>query len=711
MTPTVKSTHGEMRSIEEIRQRWSVLFRDNNNTSDLRATLRSEQGENLCNDGLRSICWKAFLHFDNLDRTRWPQKISESRSAYGALKAHFMKFIEHPDDLQSTVDPLADDEESPWQTLRQDEQMRADISQDVDRCLQENFFFREPATKAKMTDILFIYAKLNPDLGYRQGMHELLAPIIWVIDRDAIEAASCEGFDDTEEDDSSMLQLLDASYIEHDSFTLFCSVMQTARAYYEHNRQRSASGQMDVVPIVNQCEHIHNDLLTTTDLELADHLQALEILPQIFLTRWMRLLFGREFQFQDVLILWDFLFSEGLRQELVEFVCIAMLLRIRWQLLDADSSTALTMLLRYPSPHPHEPYSFVLDGLYLEQNPTSDRGTFIISKYSGKPPDSLKRASQPGTRSVSGRKFHTRGDARNLSEASSPSRSPARNSPKSLEALFQDVSEGIQRRTESWGVAKAVRGAVSEAKRNMQTIQSEHNPRIMRHGDSPMNRTSDARWAQESDTVTQLKTKVQELEERNRMLARSLGQALNDIRSRMMKAEGLDHATADAMKQGLAKIQSVQTCLESTSAPPRSANRSPSIAGDTGSAKLTNQSDVRGDKANRSPSVTSRVGESGTSSNSSVEGELKAHDRARIPTSLPLRPATRPSLAESEFSWMLGGSRHISSFVSPASVPPEQTRHGTKQNVLFGNGDEEQRPYAEPNDLALRSLRGPKSKQ
>ena len=47
--------------------------------------------------------------------------------------------------------------------------------------------------------------------------------------------------------------------------------------------------------------------------------------------RWMRLLFGREFQFQDVLILWDFLFSEGLRQELVEFVCVAMLLRIRWQ--------------------------------------------------------------------------------------------------------------------------------------------------------------------------------------------------------------------------------------------------------------------------------------------------------------------------------------------------------------------------------------------
>lgn len=175
---------------------------------------------------------------------------------------------------------------SPWQTLRRDEQMRADISQDVERCLQENFFFREPATKAKMTDVLFIYTKLNPDLGYRQGMHELLAPILWVVDRDAIDPNSLEriGSTEKEDDDDLMLHLLDANYVEHDSFTLFCSVMQTARVYYEHGEQRSASGTMDVIPIVHRCQYIHQDILSVADLELADHLQALEILPQIFLT-------------------------------------------------------------------------------------------------------------------------------------------------------------------------------------------------------------------------------------------------------------------------------------------------------------------------------------------------------------------------------------------------------------------------------------------
>lgn len=52
-----------------------------------------------------------FLLFEGLDRTEWSRKLAESRDAYGALRAHFLKYIEHPDDLESTVDPLADDEQ------------------------------------------------------------------------------------------------------------------------------------------------------------------------------------------------------------------------------------------------------------------------------------------------------------------------------------------------------------------------------------------------------------------------------------------------------------------------------------------------------------------------------------------------------------------------------------------------------------------------
>ncbi|KAJ5574363.1 uncharacterized protein N7459_008790 [Penicillium hispanicum] len=710
-----------MRTIEETRKRWEILFLDNDTTSDLQSALRGEQGGKLCNDGLRSICWRVSLLFEGLDRDQWSQKIAESRDAYGALRAHFLKYIEHPDDLESTVDPLADDEESPWQTLRNDEQLRAEISQDVDRCLQENFFFQEPATKLKLIDVLFVYSKLNPDVGYRQGMHELLAPILWVVDRDSVQRPSKNSLEN--KDDSLMLRLLDHKFVEHDSFTLFLSVMQTARVYYEHGETKSANGQIEVIPIVNRCQYLHQEALMIIDHELAEHLQAVDVLPQIFLTRWLRLLFGREFPFDDVLMMWDVLFAHGLRSDLVDFTCIAMLLRIRWQLLKADYSNALSMLLRYQSPQPHPPQTFVHDALYLEQNPTAERGSVLISRYSGRQPESSKRHSQSGLRPP--RRAYLWEDFRNRSGISPPSRTPARSSPKSLEALFQDVSQGIQRRTESWGVAKAVRGAVTEARRNMQTMHYEPGARTA--GSIPRPSTMVSHAVPKSSTVTEmgLEKKISRLEERNKALSTALGEALDDVRSQLAVPKDFDLSSNDAVKQALTRVEWVQGCLADPSRPvapvppiipevdsepapsaplPQGSdaeNRAKNVAQKDQQAKLHLNADAPG------PSVqsgTSRPVSIATSPTLDTDGQ--ADSGREVP-----RSTVRPSLSDAGFSWMLEGSRNVSSFVSSASVPPEQTRHQdqtrSKGNPLFGNGGVEQlKSDGDHDELALRSLRG-----
>lgn len=153
-------------------------------------------------------------------------------------------------------------------------------------------FLSEIDGQGKITDILFIYAKLNPDLGYRQGMHELLAPILWVVHHDAIDSESLLKGSKSEDGDGGqggdqdlMLQCLDERYVEHDSFMLFCFVMQAARSSYEHDgKVPSGSGNFDVIPIVTRCENIHQDLLAATDRVLAEHLAEIEVLPQIFLT-------------------------------------------------------------------------------------------------------------------------------------------------------------------------------------------------------------------------------------------------------------------------------------------------------------------------------------------------------------------------------------------------------------------------------------------
>lgn len=201
--------------------------------------------------------------------------------------------------------------------------------------MQEKSFFKEPSTKKTLLDILFIYSKLHPDIGYRQGMHELLAPILWVVYCDAVESSTSAS---RMAEDSLMLDVLDRQFIEHDAFTLFCAVMQTAKSFYEIGESSS--------PIVERSRRIHDEYLGEIDPSLANHLQVIEILPQIFLLRWIRLLFGREFSLRDTLSVWDVLFAEGLSISLVDMTCVAMLLRIRSQcwLIQCDPFTSASRL-------------------------------------------------------------------------------------------------------------------------------------------------------------------------------------------------------------------------------------------------------------------------------------------------------------------------------------------------------------------------------
>ena len=197
--------------------------------------------------------------------------------------------------------------------------------------MPENLYFREPATQTILLDILFIYSKLNQDIGYRQGMHEGLAPIGCVISRDAIDpetlAKGHHGLD------QEISLCLDQRYIEHDSFTLFGIVMQQVKTFYEmgSTNEPATVGLLNNSPIVERSKRIHENYLQHADPELAEHLTAIEILPQIFLIRWIRLLFGREFPFEDVLALWDALFAEDPGLDLIDMISVAMLLRIRWQ--------------------------------------------------------------------------------------------------------------------------------------------------------------------------------------------------------------------------------------------------------------------------------------------------------------------------------------------------------------------------------------------
>jgi TBC1 domain family protein 5 len=158
--------------------------------------------------------------------------------------------------------------------------------------MPEEPYFRKPETQRVLLDILFIFCKINQDVGYRQGMHEILAPILWVVEQDAIDTRNERDKGSSAQEDSLMKQILDRAYIEHDAFILLSLIMRSAKSFYELGEpdRRSSSPstgsgtpQHGASPIVERSKRVHEVYLARLDPELAKHLTDIEVLPQIFL--------------------------------------------------------------------------------------------------------------------------------------------------------------------------------------------------------------------------------------------------------------------------------------------------------------------------------------------------------------------------------------------------------------------------------------------
>jgi TBC1 domain family member 5 len=540
--------------------------------------------------------------------------------------------------------------------------------------MQDNFFFREPETQRMLLDVLFIYSKLNPDIGYRQGMHELLAPLLWVVHQDAIDHSTVSILDRQADGAELMLDILDQKHREADAFSLFCAVMQTAKSFYEMGDNRDSS------PIITKSRRIHEDLLGIFDSELALHLQVAGVLPQIYAIRWIRLLFGREFDFKDVLRVWDILFAEKLRSDIIDLTCVALLLRMRWKLVEADYSEAITTLTHVKLPNADDdPRDLVRDAIAMDKSRSAETGAAIVQRYSGRKPK-VQSSERPR---LSLDETPTRRGSRTPQYRPSPSASPARFSgpQRQLESLFSDVSGGIKSRTEGWNVSKAVRGAVGEMRRNMSNLQAQaaHSRQLSVDIHAP---TSGDRAVSGSET-RRLEQRIKDLEGRNRALAKMLDGALDSLRASQNPGSDSAEKAEETFNISLAKIQFVSVYLsdpEIPIPPDHGKNRQGSEP-----PSNTQPESVDDTEQNTKPSELRVTAPDAATAETKLSPALSAAKSPRELSPSPQigktgsSPAIRPTLADSSFSFMLGEGRHRSSFVSSVSNLPEERRNSEPQ--------------------------------
>lgn len=137
---------------------------------------------------------------------------------------------------------------------------------------------------AQLYDILMTYVMYNFDLGYVQGMSDLLSPILCLMDN------------------------------EVDAFWCFVGFMNKVCTNFE----------MDQAGMKSQLSQIHH-LLSVTEPQLANYLDRHDSGNMFFCFRWLLVLFKREFNAVDIMKLWEVLWTDFPCKNFHLLLCAAIL--------------------------------------------------------------------------------------------------------------------------------------------------------------------------------------------------------------------------------------------------------------------------------------------------------------------------------------------------------------------------------------------------
>lgn len=230
---------------------------------------------------------------------------------------------------------------------------------------------------------------MTPSESYRQGMNELAAVLYAVmkqgefsnggVDREALGPRLCGSRHNEADAFACFVQLMERGL--RPMFLVTSASRPQRSPIGDLPRSRLAGGDQGAAnsAILVRCQFIFDTVIRAVDEDLFGHLKRLDIEPQVFLLRWIRLLFCREFLLQETFLLWDGLLhsttqpipSGALRYPgagpgasaqataaaaeaaeasaqlpLADFAAAALLLRMRRDLLRLDQTECLRRLLR-----------------------------------------------------------------------------------------------------------------------------------------------------------------------------------------------------------------------------------------------------------------------------------------------------------------------------------------------------------------------------
>ena len=335
----------------------------------------------LSKEKLRPIAWKIFLGVlpNTTSLKEWVEIISNQREEYKKKLKKYCKI------KKFVGDPLGGGKKKKKnEGPVEDTDLKDLINKDLDRTHQEMELFLQNKIKNILANVLYIWSKENSIVSYRQGMNELLA-IIFIAFYPFYFACTRKP-KTTKEDiieylkdmnlykDDIYIFFHDEDEIQSDLFYTFEALMKKGMTnlFDPHFLQKDDPGykMYEIFPqmwkddsnenkptyVYRRSSLIIKEKLKSLDNELYSHFKKIDLNCEVFLQRYLRCIFCREFNLNDVYIIWDIIFYDNYVNRskekydfiYMEYICIAMIFKIRDRLKDADQNECFSMLFKYP---------------------------------------------------------------------------------------------------------------------------------------------------------------------------------------------------------------------------------------------------------------------------------------------------------------------------------------------------------------------------
>ena len=357
------SKHPKEKCIEQFN---SLIIKNLSNPQTILDNLKelSMSGE-IEKNFIRSTSWNILLKTYDLNPNESDTKQNLKSillKIFNNRKKYKKKLKEITSLKKFSGDPLGgskekDDKLESWDSFFDKGGIKHIISIDIERTYQDVNLFLENSIKEIEKNVLYIWAKENKSPSYKQGMNDILAVLIYALypfyftnsnynkkySNETIENL-CNDYENNINEIYEFIH--DENEFESDLFFLFSNIMKFIIQFYQDLQPNETKTKL-----IKKCNEIIHEKLKIKDSKLYDHFVKIELDIEIVMQRWLKCLLSREFKLEHIKILWDAILADNFSENdfnLVDYICLAMIVYIRKDLIKKDQNESFQTLFKYP---------------------------------------------------------------------------------------------------------------------------------------------------------------------------------------------------------------------------------------------------------------------------------------------------------------------------------------------------------------------------